>query len=373
VAGREWDYVKECLDTGWVSSVGPFVDRFEQHVAEQIGVRFAVATASGTSALHLALLISGIRPGDEVLVPTLTFIASVNAIRYAGAHPVFCDSEPTYWQMDTDKLADFLNRECLRIDGELRNRSTGRPVKAILPVHVLGHPVDFDPIRSLGEEYGLAVIEDAAEGIGAAYKGRALGGLGSIACLSFNGNKIITTGGGGMVVTNNPAWAARARYLSTQAKDDPIEYIHNEIGYNYRLTNVLAAIGVAQLQQLPGHVEAKRRIAQSYTAAFGDEPGLTPMIEAPWAFSTYWMFTVLVDEKQFGCDSRTLLRKLAERRIQTRPLWQPIHQSKAHTGQAYRIEVADRLYRDAISLPCSVGLSADEQARVVAAIRASRG
>jgi perosamine synthetase len=370
LAGNEWRYVKECLDTGWVSSVGPFVDRFEAVVADFIGARFGVATSSGTAALHVALLVAGVQPGDEVLVSALTFIAPANAVRYAGAWPVFMDAEPGSWGMDPGKVVDFLHKECGWRNGVLYNRTTGRRVRAIVPVHVLGHPVDADPIVEAARKFGLAAIEDAAESLGARYRGRMTGRLGDIACLSFNGNKVITTGGGGMIVTDNEAWARRAKYLTTQAKDDPVEYVHHEVGYNYRLTNVQAALGCAQMEQLAGHIAAKRRTAARYAEALADVPGITPMREQPWAFSTFWLHTVLVDEEAYGRDSRSLLAHLAARGIQTRPLWQPLHRSRAYADcQAYRVEVADDLYRRALSLPSSVGLSLVDLRRVVSAVK----
>ncbi len=219
ICGNEWLYVKECLDTGWVSSVGSYVDRFEQMVAKQVGAKYAAATVNGTSALHVALLVAGVkREEDEVLVSTLTFIAPVNAIRYAGAWPVFIDAEPDYWQIDPSKVVEFLESSCRWSNGALYNSRTGRRVTAIIPVHVLGHPVDLDPILAIAEKYGLKVIEDATEGLGATYKGQSLGSLGHIGCFSFNGNKIITTGGGGMLVTNDEEWARKAKYLTTQAR-----------------------------------------------------------------------------------------------------------------------------------------------------------
>ncbi len=207
---------------------------------------------------------------------------------------------------------------------------TGRRVKAILPVHILGHPADLDPIMAVAAKYSLPVIEDATEGLGARYRGKRLGGIGHAGCLSFNGNKIITTGGGGMLVTNNAEWAARAKYLTTQAKDDPIEYVHNAVGYNYRLTNLLAAMGCAQMEQLDEFVEAKRRIAKRYRDELKPLPGICLPEEAEWAYSTFWMYTVLINEKESGINSRELLRELAARKIQTRPLWQPMHRSPAH-------------------------------------------
>jgi perosamine synthetase len=369
ISGNEWRYVKECLDTGWISSVGPYVDRFEQMVAQQVGTSHAVATVNGTSALHVALLVAGVCPEDEVLVSALTFIAPVNAIRYVGAWPVFIDAEPVYWQMDAARVIQFLEQECRWQDGMLFNRRTGRRVTAIMPVHILGHPVDLDPIVEVARNFGLKVIEDATEGLGATYKGQSLGSLGDVACFSFNGNKIITTGGGGMLVTNHEQWARKAKYLTTQAKDDPIEYVHGEVGYNYRLTNILAAVGCAQLERLSEYVGAKRAIAAHYTDALQDLPGITVMRNAPWAESTFWMYTVLVDAEKFGMDSRQLLRALCSQQIQCRPLWQPIHQSPAYASKdTTPMPVAERLAREGLSLPCSVGLTKAEQNRVVAAI-----
>ena len=370
IRGNEWKYVKECLDTAWVSSGGSFVDRFERSVAEYVGAKHAVATVNGTAALHTALLLTGVQPDDEVLVSTLTFIAPANAIRYVGAWPVFIDAEPEFWQMDPNLVADFLTRGCQAKAGGLFNRKTGRRVRAILPVDILGHPVNLDPILELANRYGLAVVEDATESLGAEYKGARVGSLAPIACFSFNGNKIITTGGGGMIVTNDTRWAERARYLTTQAKDDEVEYIHAEVGFNYRLTNIQAAMGVAQMEQLDSYVKAKSRIAGNYSEALRSVPGLTTMAQAPWARSTFWMYVVLVDPVRYGMTSRDLLGSLAARRIQTRPLWQPIHLSGAHRGSVVLdAPVAERLNRCALSLPCSVGLSDDEQAAVIERVR----
>jgi perosamine synthetase len=364
--GNEWQYVQECLNSNWVSSVGPFVDRFERAVADRVGTHHAVGVVSGTAALHTALLLAGVRPDDEVLVSALTFIAPANAVRYAGAWPVFMDAEPDYWQMDAGKVVEFLHNECRWRDGALHNKTTGRRLRAIIPVHVLGHPVDLDPILEAARKFSLAVIEDAAESLGARYKGRSAGALADAACLSFNGNKVITTGGGGMLVTDNAEWAARAKYLTTQAKDDPVEYVHHEVGFNYRLPNVQAALGVAQMEQLDDHLAAKRRIAAGYAAAFAGCHGLTFMRKALWAESSYWLSTVLVHDETIGHDSRALLECLGRQRIQSRPLWQPLHHSRAHAGcQSFRIEVADRLHRQALSLPSSVGLRPEDQQRVI--------
>jgi perosamine synthetase len=353
-----------------VSSVGSFVDRFERMVADYLGVRHAVALINGTGALHIALLVTGVQPGDEVLVSTLAFIAPANAVRYVGARPVFIDAEPGYWQMDPAKVADFVERRCRWVNGELRNKVTGRRVKAIVPVHILGHPCDINPILEIVRKYRLSVVEDATESLGARYRNQMVGRFGDVACFSFNGNKLITTGGGGMIGTDDETIARRARYLTTQAKDDPVEFVHGEIGYNYRLTDVQAALGCAQAERLEEHIAAKRRIAARYARAFIDVPGLEPMPEAPWAFSVYWMYTVLVDDQRYGIDSRALLRKLERAGIQARPLWQPLHLGKPHAEcEVVSGEVAERLNRQAISLPCSVGLTEADQERVIETVR----
>jgi perosamine synthetase len=373
IRGNEWEYVRDCLDTGWVSSVGSYVTGFEDALARTVGGAHAVATVNGTAALHVALMCAGVEPGDVVLVSDLTFIAPANAIRYAGAHPVFIDVDPEYWQMDPVAVERFLTQECGWDGTTLRDRATGRRVRAIVPVDILGSPADVDPILAVAKRFSLAVVEDSTESLGAFYKNEPVGKRADISCFSFNGNKLITTGGGGMVVTANADVAKRARYLTTQAKDDPVEYEHGTIGFNYRLTNVQAAIGVAQLEKLDEYVAIKRANAARYTELLADVPGIQPMREAPYARSAFWLYTILVDEATFGISSRALLRALATANIQARPLWQPMHRSRAHAGErAYGGEVADRIHRDALSLPSSVGLTPAELETVVAAIRASR-
>lgn len=369
IRGNAWRYAKECLDTNWVSSAGPFVDRFERIVAETVGVRHGVATMNGTSALHMALLIAGVEPDAEVIVPSLTFVACANAVRYCGAWPVFMDADPATWQMDPEKVRDFLTKECQWKEGGLLNRKTGRPIRAILPVHILGHPCDMDPLLELAHQHQLTVIEDAAESLGATYQGRRVGSLGDIACLSFNGNKIITTGGGGMILTNNPTWAERARYLTTQAKDDPEEYVHSEIGYNYRLSNLAAALGCAQMESLLEFIRRKVEIAKAYTEAFSQLPDLSVMPTAVWAQPIYWLFTI----RLHGSDPTRgiqFIRHLASRGIQARRLWRPLHRLPMYReNQAYRIEAADGLYEEAVSLPSSVGLQPGDQQRVMESVQ----
>lgn len=372
IRGNEWTYVKECLDTGWVSSAGEYVNKFERIVADYIGCGYAVACVNGTAALHIALLIAGVKPDDEILMPAISFVAPANAVRYTGAYPVFIDVQSDIWQINPQKVEEFLKQECQYQDGKLINKKTKRCVRAILPVHILGHPVDMDPICALAERYNLVVIEDTAESMGAFYKDRKVGGIGDVGCFSFNGNKIVTAGGGGMIVTNNKGWADKARYLTTQAKDDPIESIHHEIGYNYRLTNIQAAIGMAQMECLEECIETKRKIAQRYCEGLTDVEGIILPKEEKWARSIYWLYTVLIDENQSGLTSRSLLKKFSEIRIQTRPLWCPLHHLRPFKDcYAHRIEVADDLYAQALSLPSSVGLEEGSQQKVINVIRGS--
>jgi perosamine synthetase len=371
LAGNEWKYVKECLDTNWVSSVGEFVNRFERDVAAWVGVPHAVATVNGSAALHVALLAAGVQREDEVLMPAFTFVSTAHAVAYCGAHPVFMDSEERSWGIDAEKVTDFLGRECLVKDGRVVNRATGRTVRALLPVHLYGHPCDLDPLLELTQRYPLALVEDSAEALGAEYRGRRVGVEGLLGCLSFNGNKIITTGGGGMVLARDAAVATRVRRLTTQAREaGQLEFEHAEIGYNYRLTNLAAALGVAQLEQFPAFIEDKRATAAFYRAALAGRPGVSVFTEAPWARSTYWMASLLLEPR--ACpDVRALLRDLNADGIGARPFWRPLHLQPAfRDAQTYRLDVAERLYARGLSLPCSVGITAEERQAVVEALAA---
>ncbi len=372
LGGNEWRYLKECLDSGWVSSVGPFVERFEREMAAYVGTTHAVAVVNGTAALHIALLIAGVQPGDEVVVPTLTFIAAVNAIRYCGAEPVFMDSDPQTWQLDVERCEQFLARECRSTTEGCVNTMSGRRVRAILPVHLLGLACEMDRLVELARRYGLNVVEDAAEAVGVRYRGRHAGTFGDIGILSFNGNKVMTTGGGGMLVTNESSIAARARYLTTQAKDDPSEYIHHEVGYNYRLTNLQAALGVAQLEQLDSFIMRKRRIARDYAERLRplQQDGLTLMPEPAHTEATYWLYTVLLGADTTRARRQNVIRHLNSEGIGARPLWHPVHRLRPYAAcQAFEIEWADRLYERALSLPSSVGLEEAEVERCVEALR----
>jgi perosamine synthetase len=367
--GNELAYVTDAVGTTWVSTAGSFTSRFETELAHYVGTRRAVATNSGTAALHVSLLLKGVRPDDEVVVSDMTFIAPVNAIRYAGAYPVFIDAEDRYWQMDVDLLARFLDEGCSVEGRELRNRLSGRRVAAIVPVHLLGHPCDVDSIRELAARYGLPVVEDSTESLGALYRGRRIGS-GGVSCLSFNGNKLVTTGGGGAIVTDDAELADRAVYLTTQAKDDPLEYVHRTIGFNYRMPSLNAALGCGQLERIEDRLAWKRRIASVYAEGLAGVDGISPMPQAPWAEPAWWLYTIRVDPARYGADSRALMRHLAESGIMSRPIFEPMHRSHAHEGsQAVGGAIADRIVAEALSLPSSVGLSEADQERVIEAIR----
>jgi len=366
LTGREGEYIQECLDTNWVSSGGPFVDRFEREFAKYVGTKHAIATVNGTAALHTALVATDVQPDDEVLVSSLTFIATANAVRYANARPVFIDAEPTYWQMDPELVERFLTKDCVAWNGKLVNRRTGRRVSAILPVHVLGHPADLTPLLELARRFDLTVIEDAAESLGATYDGQRVGRFGAFGCFSFNGNKTITTGGGGMLTTNDDRLAALAKYLTTQAKDDPDDYIHRRVGFNYRMPNILAAFGCAQLEQLDRYIATKRAIAARYQALAAATPGLTLQPQSSMCSHTYWLSTVEVDAAAYGRSMRTVRADLRRANIESRPLWQPIHLSPAHQGaQSVLSGVAERLYERCLSLPSSTNLTEAAQQRVL--------
>ncbi|MBI2552453.1 LegC family aminotransferase [Candidatus Uhrbacteria bacterium] len=370
LAGNEWRYIKECLDTGWVSSVGSFVNRFEEEMAKYLGVAHGVAVVNGTAALHLSLIIAGVKKDDIVLVPTLTFIAPVNTVRYVGAYPVFFDCDPETLCLDVNQIAQFLSRECERRgDGMAYYKKTGQRVGAVIPVNALGHPADMDALMEVCRQYKVCVIEDATESLGSEYKGKKAGALGNIGCLSFNGNKIITTGGGGMLVTNNGEWAARVRHLSTQAKKDPLRYDHDEIGYNYRLTNIQAALGVAQLEKLEEYVTRKREIAARYRELFAGIGGkLKVLQEASWAKSNYWLSTIQVDPNA----KEPLMQYLIDQGIQARPIWNLIHELPMYKGgNVYGESTPHALHawQTCLNIPCSVNITNDQIETVAGAIK----
>lgn len=372
--GNEWQYVKDCLDTGWVSSVGSYVERFEREFCAYAGARHAVACVNGTAALQVALRIVGVRPGDEVIVPTLTFIAPVNAVRYLDAQPIFMDCDD-YYNLDAAKTRDFIERETRYIGGHTVNRQTGRRIAALVPVHVFGNAVALGALIPLCQEHNIRIVEDASESLGTwyaadAFAGKHAGTLGDIGCFSFNGNKIITTGGGGMIVTDAPAYAEKAQYLTTQAKDDGIRYIHHEVGYNYRLTNLQAAVGVAQLERLSEYVEIKRSNYQSYKRHIDLIPGLHIAEIPAYATNNCWMYALQIDRARYGKDREELMQALGEQGIQSRPVWQLNHLQRPYLDcQRYRIEKAPELVERTLNIPCSVDLTESQLLRVIEALR----
>jgi dTDP-4-amino-4,6-dideoxygalactose transaminase len=364
------EYLEECIRTNYVSSVGPFVDRFEREFAASLQAPHAVACASGTAALHLAMRLCDVGPGDEVLVSTLTFAASVNAVLYERATPLLVDSEPETWNLDPGLAIEEI---------EARARSGRRQLKAVQVVHLLGQPAPIDELASACARHGIALVEDAAEALGARYRsgsfaGRQAGAVGRLGCFSFNGNKVITSGGGGMLVTEDGALARRGRHLARQARLSGAEYDHDEVGYNYRLTNVAAALGLAQLEQLPRFLAKKAAIAAAYDAALGDVPGLSLPPRPTWAAPSRWLYSVLIDPSAFGRDRHAVREALLERGIETRPLWQPLHRMRLYRdlprlGGA----VAEGLHERGLSLPSSVGLSEEDQAFVIESLRSLGG
>ena len=323
--GNEWQYLKDCLDSTFVSSVGAFVDRFERMVAEATGAAHAVAVVNGTAALHVCLLLAGVRRDDEVIMPSLTFIAGANAVSYCGAVPHFVDCSPEWLGLDADRLAARLAEVAEQRNGATYNRQTGRRLAAIVPMHVLGLPVDLDAIRAIGQEYGIAVVEDVAEALGSSYRGKPIASGTVIGALSFNGNKIVTTGGGGAVVTNDPDIAKRAKHLTTTAKlSHRWAFVHDEVGFNYRLPNLNAALGCAQIENLDRFVREKRALAAHYRRVLGQRPGLQFISEPAHGTSNYWLNAILLDDET-GKTRDALLEASHRVGIMTRPVWTPMH------------------------------------------------
>jgi perosamine synthetase len=361
IKGNEWTYVKECLDTEWVSTAGKYVERFEKDFQSYTGAAHAVACVNGTAALQVALRIAGLRPEEEAIVPTVTFIATVNAVRYLGGDPVFMDCDD-YYDIDVDKTVDFLQKETQVVNGNTYDRLTGKRIAAIVPVHVFGNAVRLRELADLCRDRGIKVVEDAAESLGTVYakpesEGRHTGTVGDIGCFSFNGNKIVTTGGGGMITTDVAEYAEKAKYLTTQAKDDEVRYVHEEIGYNHRLTNVQAAIGVAQMERLPEFLETKRRNYLRYREGIDAIEGLALAGSPPYARNNHWMYALQIDAVRYGRDREELMANLQEQGIQTRPLWHLNHlQSPYRSCRYYRVEKAPRFLETTLNIPCSTNL-----------------
>jgi perosamine synthetase len=343
----------ECVRTGWVSSQGRFVGEFEKAFASYCGVKYGVATSSGTSALHLALASLDIGPGDEVIVPTLSFIGTANPVTYCGAKPVFVDSLPDTWNLDPDAVKKVITRN----------------TRAIMPVHLYGHPAHMDEILTIADRHGLSVIEDACEAHGSEYRGHKVGSLGDIACFSFYGNKIITTGEGGMLVTNDRAVAEKAIILRDHGMSRKKKYWHPYLGFNYRMTNLQAALGVAQMERLEKVVERKRRNARLYSSMLKDVPGITLPQESPWARHVYWLYTVLIDDG-FKISRSRVMQELVLRGIETRPVFYPISSMPPYrNGRKQRFSVAERISKRGLSLPSSPLLDKEDIRRICAVFR----
>ena len=356
-AGQEWRYVKECIDTGWVSSAGEYVGVFEASLVKHTGAAFAVAMVNGTSALHMALLAVGVRPGDEVLVPALTFVATANAVSFCGAVPHFVDSDAASLGVDVAKLAHYLSNSLARSGGGWVNPRTGRRISAMVAMHTFGHPVDLDPLAALCAEYAIPLIEDAAESLGSYYKNRHSGCHGVIAALSFNGNKIVTTGGGGALITGDQNLATRIRHLSTTAKlAHAWEFSHDEPGYNYRMPNINAALGCAQMEQLAGFVERKRRLAKRYEAALKAVSGVHFFVEPAYAKSNYWLNAIILDEPSMAARD-DVLAQLHQIGILARPAWKLMNCLPMYGAcPGMDLSCAQRLAASLVNLPSSVSL-----------------
>jgi perosamine synthetase len=362
ISGNELKYVQDCLETGWISSVGSYVTEFEDAIAEYVGAKHAVATMNGTAALHIAQLLAGVKPGDYVIMPNITFVATANSIKYTGADPIFIDADPDNWQMDLDLLDSFLSHDTV-VDKEhhVRLKNDNRIVRAIIPVHVQGSMFDMSKFHGIIKNYNITVIEDAAESLGTRFQGKHSGTFGQFGCFSFNGNKIISTGGGGMIVTDNDSLAQKAKHLTTTAKTDALLYHHDEVGYNYRLVNVLAAIGLAQVEQLPAFVARKQEIADFYRSKLEGVGDIQFQHILNKVQSNNWLFTIKTKYQP------ELLKFLNNSGIMSRPFWMPMHELPMYKNNIY---ISDRdhcseIHTSCLSIPCSTNISNRELATVV--------
>ena len=350
--GNEWSYLKECLDTTCVASEGRFVDRFESDLAAYTGARYAIAVSSGTAALHVALKLAGVKENDEVLIPDLTFVATANAVTYCGALPHFVDCEEKTMGMDSGRLREHLERCTEQRNGCCVNKETGKVIRAVVPVHVFGHPVQLDQLCEVSADHNLMVVEDAAEGLGSFFQGDHVGTAGLAGVLSFNGNKIITTGSGGAIITNDETIATKARHITRTAKvPHRWEYRHDQIGYNYRLPNINAALGCAQMEQLAELLNAKRYLFERYASAFNEIDGLELISEPSNSRSTYWLQAIMLSGAAI-CDRDKILDYAHEAGYQIRPIWTPLHQLPPFEGCARALlPTAERLSRSVINIP----------------------
>lgn len=363
--GNELEYVTNALKDEWVSTGGEYIDNFEKDISKYLKVEKAVAVQSGTSGLHLSLMLSQVGHNDEVIVPTLTFIAAVNPVKYLGAEPIFMDCDDTL-NIDLDKLERFCKQECILTDEGLNDKNTNRIIKAIVVVHVFGNMIDMERLMDIAKKYKLKVIEDSTEALGTyvtkgKYKGKFAGTIGDFGVYSFNGNKIITTGGGGMIVSNDLKLLDKAKYLSTQAKDDTLYYVHNEIGYNYRMTNIQAALGVAQLEKLEEFIQTKTENYKLYKTEIEKITGLRLLEFNEKTRPNYWFYSLAIDEKEYGITRDELLKALQDENIQTRPIWGLIHEQKPYSNnRSYNIEKSKYYIENILNIPCSTNLIGEE-------------
>ncbi|MEA4986599.1 MAG: LegC family aminotransferase [Anaerovorax sp.] len=359
------DNLRECIETGWVSTGGRFIAEFEEKIARYVGVKEAVSMQSGTAALHTALRVLGVKPGDEVIVPTLTFIAAVNPVTYMGASPIFMDCDDTLC-MDAYKLEQFCAEECDLVGEELRNLNTGKRVAAVIPVHIFGNLCDMERIMDIAEKYHLKVLEDATEALGSyyltgRYEGLFAGTIGDIGAYSFNANKIITTGGGGMIVSNHEKYLQYARYLGVQAKNDTLYFVHDEVGYNYRMLNLQAALGVSQIDKLESFIKTKMEHYSLYKKKLDQVNGLRILTFNDGLRTNHWFYSLLVEEEAFGESRNQLMHRLIEKGIQCRPIWKLIHTQKSYLDcQAYKIEKANYYVEHILNIPCSTNLTEED-------------
>jgi len=359
LSGEELKYVTDAFESNWIAPLGPHVDAFEKEFSTFLGIGHAAALSSGTAALHLAVRMLGVQPGDEVICPTLTFCATANAVIYEGARPVFLDIDPTTWTLDTNLLAEELKESAQR----------GKLPKALIAVDLYGQCANYDAILDICSQYDIPVIEDAAEALGATYGSRKAGVFGKIGIFSFNGNKIITTSGGGMLVSEEESYVRRAKFLSTQARDPAPHYQHTMVGYNYRLSNILAAIGRAQLKVLPERVDARRKVFETYRRALEGYSGIGFMPEALYGKSSRWLTCITIDEKLFGANREEIRSCLERQDIEARPIWKPLHLQPAYSHLRTRGgTVAEKIFDQGLCLPSGSNLTSDDLQFVISFI-----